>query len=137
MGSRPVLISDKSVVFFDANCLLCSRFIKLVLKSEKGGLFYSGFDSRLANEILPSKMRVQPSTVVYSNHGKLLFKSEAIFSILRELRFPWPLLRIFRVLPTALNDSIYDFIAKNRISWFGRSETCFLPNQEQKARFID
>ena len=112
MGARPVLDSDKSIVFFDANCLLCSRFIRIILKNDKGNLYFSGFESLIAIELLKSELRNQPSSVVYSKKGELFFKSEAIFEITKELGFPWPLLQVFKILPLSLNDAVYDFIAK-------------------------
>jgi predicted DCC family thiol-disulfide oxidoreductase YuxK len=137
MGARPLLESDKSIVFFDTHCLLCSRFINIILKNDKGSLYFSGFDSQKAAELLPSELRHEPSTVVFSKQGKLFFKSEAIFEIIKELRFPWPILQVFKILPISLNDAVYGYIAKNRFRWFGRADNCFLPTPDQKARFFD
>ena len=136
MGSTSLLNPDNPIIFFDSNCLLCSRFVKSLLKADKGKLYYSGFDSSIAKDLLPDSIRNNPMTVVFYNQGKLHFKSKAIFSIIRELKFPWPIFGIFNILPTSLNDSIYNLISRNRTSWFGRSEDCFLPSTEQKERFI-
>ena len=137
MGSRPLLDSNRPIIFFDAHCILCSRFIKVILKNDKGNLYFSGFDSQIAAELLPSEIRIEPSTVVFSKAGKLFFKSKAIFEILKELRFPWQVLQIFKIFPQPWNDKVYDFIAKNRFRWFGKADTCFLPTVEQQTRFID
>ncbi len=137
MGTRPILTSDKSIIFFDSNCLLCSRFIKLILKNDRGALYYSSFESGLADELLPTDLKNQRSTVVFWSKGRLHLKSKAIFAIIKHLRFPWPLLTVFSILPTSLNDFVYNFIAKNRFSWFGRSDNCFLPTADHRANFFD
>lgn len=137
MGSNSILDPNKPIIFFDTSCLLCSRFVKLLLKTDSGKFYFSGFDSSLAIDILPIKIRENPTTVVFYSKSNLYFESEAIFNITRELKYPWAVFSIFNILPTSLNDSIYNLISRNRTSWFGRSETCFLPSPEQKERFIE
>ena len=137
MGSNSILDPNKPIIFFDSNCLLCSRFVKFLLKSDRGEFYYSGFESSKAEEILPDNSRNNPTTVVYYSKGKMYFKSMAIFKIISGLEYPWRIFGIFDLLPTSLNDWIYNLISRNRTSWFGRSDECFLPSSEQKDRFIE
>lgn len=137
MGANPLLISTESIVFFDANCLLCSRFVKILLKFDKQKLHYSGFESEIARQVLPEELRDNPQTIVFYQHEALLFKSKAIFKIISNLRLPWPILGVFRILPSSFTDLIYNWVARHRLSWFGRSESCFLPTNEQKSRFFE
>ena len=32
---------------------------------------------------------------------------------------------------------IYDYIAKNRYKWYGKKETCLIPTEEQKTKFLE
>jgi predicted DCC family thiol-disulfide oxidoreductase YuxK len=137
MGSNSILDPDKPIIFFDSNCLLCSRFVRFLLKVERRQFYYSGFESSVALEILPSNIRTNPNTVAFYFNGNLNFKSKAVFMIIRELKYPWRVFGIFNLLPTTLNDSIYSFISRNRTSWFGRSDQCFVASTEQKDRFIE
>ena len=137
MGTDPLLAKGKLIVFFDTSCLLCNRFVKILLKFDKNNLYYSGFDSQIAKDILPERLRNQPQSVVFYQEGDLFLKSIAILKITSYLRQPLPILVIFRILPRALCDFIYDWVARNRVSWFGRSKTCFLPSPEQRDRFFD
>ena len=125
------------VVVFDTNCLLCSKFIRLLLNNDSGQLHYTGFDSSFAKTNLPNGLRITPETVVFLHQEHVFIKSQAIFEILRFTgkKFRW--LRVFRVFPVALLDKIYDWVAGNRYSWFGKLEQCFLPTKEQSARFLD
>jgi predicted DCC family thiol-disulfide oxidoreductase YuxK len=56
--------------------------------------------------------------------------------IARRLRFPWPLLYAFIVVPRPLRDIVYDFIARHRYRWFGKRDTCMVPTPELRARFL-
>ena len=70
--------------------------------------------------------------------GRVLQRSDAVIRIARALRQPWPVLgRLLRILPRALRDAVYDFVARNRYRWFGVRDTCFLPSPEIAARFVD
>ena len=124
------------VVVFDTSCLLCSRFIQVLLNNDRGLLYYTGFESLFARENLPSDLIRTPETVVFIEDGIINLKSEAVFAILRYLpaRFRW--LRIFRILPKSWLNLIYDWIARNRYGWFGLSRECFLPAAEFKSRFL-
>ena len=137
MGAHSLLTSGKSIVFFDSNCLLCSRFIRILLKNDKRKFHYSGFESEIAREVLPQHLQHDPQTIVFYQDDELWFRSRAIFKIINNLRFPWPILGIFSILPVSLNDFVYNWVAGNRFAWFGRSQNCFIPTPEQKSRFFE
>lgn len=137
MGASALLTSEKSIIFFDSYCLLCSRFVLILLKNDKSNFYYSGFESDLAKEILSEDLRSNPQTIVLYDDEKLLFKSKAVFEIIGKMRFPWPVLKIFSIFPSSLTDMVYNWLARNRNSWFGRSEKCFIPTAEQKSRFFE
>ena len=68
--------------------------------------------------------------------GRAYFQSDAFFRTLRYMTWPWPLLRIGRVLPHAVADWLYDRVARNRYAVFGRKAACMLPRPELAARFL-
>jgi predicted DCC family thiol-disulfide oxidoreductase YuxK len=58
-------------------------------------------------------------------NGKMYDRSAAVLNIARHLRFPWPVLAVFLLVPQFLRDPVYDLVARNRKRWFGaRSELC-------------
>ena len=52
--------------------------------------------------------------------GKVLLRSDAVLAIARGLRFPWPLLTVFRIVPRPIRDGAYRIFARNRYRWFGQ-----------------
>ena len=68
--------------------------------------------------------------------GVALFKAEGSLQMISALGFPWGLVNVFRVLPRRWRDWGYDMIAANRFRWFGRRETCFVPNPSYAGRFL-
>ena len=54
----------------------------------------------------------------------------AVLRIARELpRWQWTWL--FHFIPRVIRDEIYDLVARNRYRWFGRRDTCILPNSDR------
>jgi predicted DCC family thiol-disulfide oxidoreductase YuxK len=41
------------------------------------------------------------------------------------------------VLPRAWRDWLYETIARNRLRWFGKRQTCYLPDPKFAGRFLE
>ena len=133
MGAYPILESDKPIVFFDTKCLLCNKLVKLLFKFDKNQLFViAGISSELGL-FIQSKFIITEDTMVLFYRGKYYTKSRAFLAICNLLRFPYFFMSIFYLLPTFLRDSFYDFIARNRKSWFSSTNKCSLiPESSQR-----
>ena len=62
--------------------------------------------------------------------GQASLKSEAVLRIAREFR-GWQWTWVFRFIPRAIRDAIYDLVARNRYRWFGRRDACILPDSDR------
>ena len=85
---------------------------------------------------LPEKSKELDSIVILSE-GKLYFKSTAFLKIM-ELVFPMfkLLIRILTMVPVFIRDFIYDLVARNRYTLFGKSNTCRIPTTSEKELFM-
>ena len=68
--------------------------------------------------------------------GVAWFKSEGSIRMAEGLGFPWRLAAVFRILPLAWRDRLYETVARNRLRWFGKRATCYLPDPRFADRFI-
>jgi predicted DCC family thiol-disulfide oxidoreductase YuxK len=50
---------------------------------------------------------------------------------------PWSLARVLRLVPMAVRDVIYSFIARNRLRFFGKLETCYMPEVQFRDRVLN
>lgn len=48
----------------------------------------------------------------------------------------WSLLYTFMIIPKPVRDFLYNLIARNRYSLFGKKDSCMMPTPESKAKFI-
>ena len=69
--------------------------------------------------------------------GRIYTRSAASLRIARAMRAPWPLLGICLLIPRFIRDALYDYIAHHRYRWFGRSATCRMPTESERAWFPD
>lgn len=134
------MADHRPILLFDGVCNLCNGSVHFVLKHEKGNeLKFGHLQSEEARSLLkgsnfdPSEL----SSLVFVYNGWIHRKSNAAFELAKYLKTPWSWVRIFSILPTFLTDIVYDFIARNRYSWFGKTDQCVVPTPDLRARFLD
>lgn len=127
------------VVLYDGYCNLCSRSVRFIIKRDKKNKFlFSPLSSEFSKQVfkhfrLPENYT--DSVLLYHNN-KLYKSSGAAIRIAVRLSGLWPLTGVFYIIPFFLRDLFYNFIAKNRLKWFGKRDSCFLPDDSLKNRII-
>jgi predicted DCC family thiol-disulfide oxidoreductase YuxK len=132
-------INGDAIILYDGDCVLCSRSVRFVIKKDPVKYFrFAPLKSDAAQELLKSygKPVDQFSSVVLIEQGRVLDKSTAALSIAGRLKKPWSLTKVLLILPLNLRDWIYDWIARNRYRWLGKSDKCRIPEKEAKIRFL-
>lgn len=128
------------VILFDGVCNLCSGFVQFIIKRDKSGKFkFASLQSVYAKDKLKSTgiNSDELSTVVFISGNRIYTKSTAALKIAKELGGSWRLLYPLIIIPKFLRDGVYNLIAKNRYKWFGKQESCMLPDPELRSRFLD
>jgi predicted DCC family thiol-disulfide oxidoreductase YuxK len=141
MNKQKFNISDVNinVVFFDGYCGLCNKLVDFLLKRDrKKRLYFASQQSDFAKKIISENLILSDvDAVIYLESGKIHIKSSAIIKIISQLKGVWKLGMILFVVPAFLRNLIYDWIAKKRYLWFGKNDTCYVPQPEFKSRFLD
>lgn len=131
---------DAKIIFFDGVCNLCNASVNYVIDHDKRKSFaFASLQSPFAMETLKAYGidNEKLESLVLKKGNTVYRKSSAALEIARELDGLWPLLYILRIIPEFVRDFIYDLIAKNRYSWFGKRDSCRIPTPELKERFLD
>ncbi len=128
------------VVLFDGYCNLCSGSVVFILKRERGDMFrFASLQSKYAQKLL-GRLGVgdeAPDSVILVEGGRWYARSTAALRITRKLRHLWPLVYGLVIIPRFIRDPVYDWIARNRFRWFGRRQTCFVPERSVQYKFPD
>lgn len=132
-------ISGKTILFFDGNCGLCNRSVKFVLRKEKNKtLLFSALQSEFADNTLPPyNLKESLDSMVLLENGKIYLQSSAALRVTKYLKGLWPLMMVFIIVPPFIRNGVYNYIAKNRITWFGTADYCEMMTPELKNRFIE
>lgn len=127
------------IIIFDGKCVLCSRFAGFVLRHDKRGRFKLLAAQTPLGEAIYRHFELKYGdfdTYVLLENGGVRVKSDAALRIFAVLGLPWSVVTIGRVLPRAWRDGLYDFVARNRVAWFGERETCYAPRAAEAGRFV-
>jgi predicted DCC family thiol-disulfide oxidoreductase YuxK len=69
-----------------------------------------------------------PATFLVLDSGRRLTESEAAIHVMAVLGGPWRIVKAARLIPRRHRDYMYRALARNRYRWFGRRDTCYLPD---------
>lgn len=137
-ASRPAVVAESPVIFFDGVCGLCNWSVNFVLKHDRRRLFrfatLQGETARNWLQIVPD----QPlNSVVLVDAQGAHSKSDAVGRILTRLGGLWTIPGwMLRCTPRPLRNWGYDLVARHRYQWFGKKETCRLPTPDERSRFL-
>lgn len=129
-----------SILVFDGDCVLCSRSVAFVLRHDRDRRYRfattqspSGRDLLLAHGLDPQ----QPTSVLLIDHAVAYTESAAMLRVLASFGGGWRVLGgCLRIIPRGLRDPLYRWVARHRYRWFGRRDTCYLPSEQDAARFL-
>jgi predicted DCC family thiol-disulfide oxidoreductase YuxK len=133
--------TESPILVFDGVCVLCSRSVQFVLRHDREKRFRfattqseTGRSLMLAHGFDPN----QPSSVLLIENDAVFVESSAAVHVLRSFGGVWKILSgLIWIIPRPLRDAVYREIAKRRYRWFGKREICYLPQAEDRARFLD
>lgn len=131
--------SENPIVLFDGLCNLCNSSVNFIIRFDTTQKFkFAPLQSNVAKQLLHQKA-VDPlklNSIVLCFKEKVYTESSAALLIAKELAFPISWLYVFIIVPKFIRDFIYRIVARNRYRWFGKQETCMLPDKSLKNRFL-
>ncbi|MCB0503852.1 MAG: thiol-disulfide oxidoreductase DCC family protein, partial [Bacteroidetes bacterium] len=124
------------IILFDGVCNLCNASIQFIIKRDKKNLFkFASLQSDVGKSLLAQHHidGTKMDSVVYIENGKAFTESTAAIRVAGYLGFPWNLLQVFLIVPSMIRNVVYQWIARNRYKWFGKQDSCMLPDASLEA----
>ena len=131
--------TPQPLLFFDGVCNLCNSSVQYVIKHDKTQKFkFASLQSDAAKEILLQYKikKTDLDSIILIHNDKLFDKSSAILRLLKILGGFHSLAYIFIIIPKSIRDVLYDYVARNRYKWYGKKDSCMIPTDELKNRFL-
>lgn len=136
----PTFDDAAPLLVFDGDCVMCSAGVQWMLARDPHG------ETRFAaiQEEIPRALYAHYhldadrfDTFMVLKDGRPHVRWAGVLAAARTLPAPWSWLgSAGRLVPGFVGDALYDFVQRNRIGWFGRRETCFIPSPTYSTRFL-
>jgi predicted DCC family thiol-disulfide oxidoreductase YuxK len=142
-SSQKNLVADlpdgKALVLFDGYCNLCNGAVQFILKRDKKEHFYfASLSWPVAEPVLQSSDELKDVDSIILYDGERVYtRSSAALRISSYMGGLWPLFNVFWIMPKFFRDPVYNFIARNRYKWFGKKDTCMMPDSDVSHRFLN
>jgi predicted DCC family thiol-disulfide oxidoreductase YuxK len=133
-------MDENPILLFDGVCHLCAASVQFVIKRDPKERFrFARLQSTVAQQLLAAHNAADNGldSVILIYRGQLYRKSRAALRTAMLLNRAWPLMGVFLLVPRFIADPVYDYIGRHRYQWFGKMNTCWLPETDQHWRFLD
>ena len=131
------LVSPHPIFVFDGYCVLCSTGSSFIMRHDpQGKVRFLSAQSELGKAVYAHfGLPIDASYLLITPEGTLT-KTTGFF-VLADILGGWFRLgKIFRLVPRAVRDRVYDWVATNRYRLFGKSEQCALLTSDQRALLV-
>jgi predicted DCC family thiol-disulfide oxidoreductase YuxK len=75
-------------------------------------------------------------SISYYRKGRWWQQSTAVLLIYKDIHGAYHWSQLAWIFPRVARDFIYRIVSKNRYRWFGKHESCLVPDPSIRARFI-
>jgi predicted DCC family thiol-disulfide oxidoreductase YuxK len=130
--------ASDNIVFFDGVCNFCNGTVNwLMARNKRRNILFSSLQGSTAKRLLPNEMLVDLSSIVYYRKGSIHTKSTAVLFICKDMAWYGGAVLPFLLVPRFVRDGVYNWVARNRYKWFGKSDACRIPTAAERACFLD
>lgn len=139
-GTNGGMKAGTRIVFFDSSCPFCVGWIKFLLDRDGANrLRFASLQSGWSRRFFTDHGLRHPGmgSVLVWDGERLYRESGAVIEVLGCLGGVWQAGRWLQHIPAGIRDRLYRFIGERRTDWFGKYATCWLPREEDRAKFLD
>jgi predicted DCC family thiol-disulfide oxidoreductase YuxK len=127
-----------NIIVFDGVCNFCNRIVQIIIRHDPSCQIHFAAQQSEAGEKFLNQYSIQESTssVVFITNGMVYYQSDAVIEIAKFLT-GWP--SIFKysiIMPRFIRNYIYQLVAANRYRLFGKQDSCMVPKEGDRGRFV-
>jgi predicted DCC family thiol-disulfide oxidoreductase YuxK len=130
---------ESSIILFDGVCNLCNHAVQFIIRRDPHNCFrFASIQSSIGQQLIAQFPNLDGfDSIILIEGDRAYTRSTAALRIAKKMNLFWKAAYLFIIIPRPLRDRIYKFVADNRYRWFGKQDTCMLPNPEIRNRFLD
>ncbi len=138
-------MSGAPVLLYDGDCAFCAQSVQFLLRHDRRRRTarFAAREGPAGQGILarhPDAAAVDSLVWVETRDGaeQAVVRSQAVLAILGYLGGPWIALRaLLWMVPRALRDAGYDFVARHRKALVAGNPACIVFSPEERLRVLD
>ncbi|MGB0933753.1 MAG: thiol-disulfide oxidoreductase DCC family protein [Lishizhenia sp.] len=129
-------MQKRKKVFYDGDCGFCNKSVRFILKNRRTNnfLFIPLQTEYAKKELERFDIIIDMSTLYVLDNERVREKSDALLSLVNNLKWFWFWLRLGYLLPKKTRNFIYDNIAKRRHKL--AKSYCYMPSEVEKEMFF-
>lgn len=132
--------SSGPLIVFDGVCILCTRWVRFVIKHDHRGEFrFATVQSPAGQQLLVSHGLDprDPASFLVLVDGQSYSESAGMLRVVSDFGGAWRAIKLLSIVPRPIRDWIYRFIARHRYRLFGKYDRCIVPDSKISARFVE
>lgn len=134
-----LLKTKMNIIVFDGVCNFCNRIVQIIIRHDPSAQTHFAAQQSEAGERLLREYKVSTSatSVIFIKNGLVYDQSDAVIEIAKLLKGLPSIFKYGIIIPRFLRNAIYNFIAANRYTIFGKQDQCMVPKEEDRGRFLN
>jgi predicted DCC family thiol-disulfide oxidoreductase YuxK len=131
---------DHPLIIIDGHCAWCTRGIRVLLALDrKAKLRIAPVQSKTGRAIYSSCGRDPEhfDTYMIVVKGRVFERTDAYIETMRQLGGAWRVFTVFRFIPRGWRETVYDWVERNRIRWFGTTAYCAMIPEKYRGRVVE
>jgi predicted DCC family thiol-disulfide oxidoreductase YuxK len=133
-------MTERPIVLFDGVCNVCNRATQFLIRHDlpPARFRFAALQSESGRRLLREHglSTDELDTFVLVEGARAFVRSTAALRVCRHLGLPWSLLGVLAVVPAPIRDRLYRWFARNRYRWFGKRDSCMVPTDDIRSRFL-
>ena len=132
-------MNNQNIIVYDGVCNFCNGAVNFIIARDPEAVFtFAPMQTDFAKALMEKHgiHTVGVDTFLLVKNEECYLFSSAALEITKNLTGYWYLFNVFKVMPAPIRDFFYKLFARNRYRLFGRTDTCIVPTNEVRARFI-
>lgn len=132
-------MASSPIILFDGVCNFCNRWVIFLIRHDRRKQFhFAALQSEKGRELLTVYQLpvTESDTFILIENNCCYVRSTAALKVMKKLGGVWLLVYGLIIIPVFIRDKAYDFIARHRYRWMGKRDSCMVPSQEVRDRFL-
>ena len=108
----------------------------MIKRDKKKKIYFASLQGETAAKTLKPDQINSLQSVILKSSNEIYENSTASIRCISLMGGPYKIVLVLLIFPPFIRNWVYRFVAKNRLRWFGKRETCRVPSEDEKGNIL-